>query len=305
MANPDPLAGRDLAAFAAAVETGSVQEAASALNLTQSAATKRIQSLERALGTALLTRSRRGVVPTEAGRALYPHAKEALAALARAEQTVRELGAGRERLLAIAASHTIGGFVLPGWLAAFRVIEPAVQPEVAVLNSPGVVGAVAGKAAEIGFVEGDDDLSQFDSHVVGSDEIVVVVAAGHRWARRRAVRQDELVSEPFYAREAGSGLLSIASRQLGAHGVTLEPSLHMASTPSLKRAVLNGGFTLLSRRSVEDEFAAGRLAAIPVAGVDLWRDFVAIRRRDEPPPRAAAAFWRWLRSRGQNDDLRT
>jgi DNA-binding transcriptional LysR family regulator len=141
--------------------------------------------------------------------------------------------------------------------------------------------------------------------VVGSDEIVVVVAAGHRWARRRAVRPDELVSEPFYAREAGSGLLSIASRQLGAHGVTLEPSLHMASTPSLKRAVLNGGFTLLSRRSVEDEFAAGRLAAIPVAGVDLWRDFVAIRRRDEPPPRAAAAFWRWLRSRGQNDDLRT
>jgi DNA-binding transcriptional LysR family regulator len=78
----------------------------------------------------------------------------------------------------------------------------------------------------------------------------------------------------------------------------------MASTPSLKRAVLNGGFTLLSRRSVEDEFAAGRLAAIPVAGVDLWRDFLAIRRRADPPPGAAAAFWRWLLSRPSPPALR-
>jgi DNA-binding transcriptional LysR family regulator len=297
MASPDPLAGRELAAFAAAVETGSVQEAAAALNLTQSAATKRIQSLERALGAQLLVRSRRGVAPTEAGRALYPHAKEALAALARAEQTVRELGAGRERLLSIAASHTIGGFVLPGWLAAFRAVEPEIQPEVAVLNSPAVVAAINGGAAAVGFVEGDDDLSGFETHVVGADEIVVVVAAGHRWARRRTIRPAELRGEPFYAREAGSGVLSIAGRQLGAHGVALEPSLQMASTPSLTRAVLSGGFTLLSRRSVEDEFAAGRLAAIPVAGVDLWRDFVAIRRRGERPPRAAGALWRWLLSR--------
>ncbi|MBA2636914.1 MAG: LysR family transcriptional regulator, partial [Solirubrobacterales bacterium] len=51
MGDAEPLAGRDLVAFVAAVEAGSVQGAADALQLTQSAATKRLQSLERRLAS--------------------------------------------------------------------------------------------------------------------------------------------------------------------------------------------------------------------------------------------------------------
>ncbi|MCW3046932.1 MAG: hypothetical protein JWO74_1216 [Solirubrobacterales bacterium] len=47
MSLADPLPGRDLAAFVTAVESGTVQGAADALQLTQSAATKRLQALER------------------------------------------------------------------------------------------------------------------------------------------------------------------------------------------------------------------------------------------------------------------
>ena len=47
----------ELAAFVAAVESGTVTGAADALELTQSAATKRLQSLERRLGTELLERT--------------------------------------------------------------------------------------------------------------------------------------------------------------------------------------------------------------------------------------------------------
>jgi DNA-binding transcriptional LysR family regulator len=75
MAPSEPLSARDVATFAAAVETGSIQAAADALALTQSAATKRIQRLERRLGVTLLDRGRYGVRPTDAGRSLYPDAK--------------------------------------------------------------------------------------------------------------------------------------------------------------------------------------------------------------------------------------
>jgi DNA-binding transcriptional LysR family regulator len=44
-----------------------------------------------------------------------------------------------------------------------------------------------------------------------------------------------------------------------------------SSADGLKRAVLGGGFTLLSERVVANELAAGTLAAIPVAGVELGR----------------------------------
>lgn len=111
----------------AAVESGTVNGAADALDLTQSAVTKRIQALERRLGAELLRRGRLGVRPTEEGRALYPEAKQALVALAGAEDVVVELRERRGRFLSLAASHTIGEFLLPGWLAAFRREAPDVR----------------------------------------------------------------------------------------------------------------------------------------------------------------------------------
>jgi len=292
---PEPLAARDLAAFVAAVEAGSVQAAAEALLLTQSAATKRIQNLERRLGVTLLERRRYGVHMTEGGRTLYPDAKEALAALQRAEQRVRAVGDRQALVLHLAASHTIGGFLLPHWLSRFRAEAPAVQPRVEVVNSPSVVRLVRERDADIGFIEGNDEISDLERLTVGVDELVVVVWAGHRWARRSGLRAPELAGEPFYAREAGSGTRAVAEERLAATGTLLEPSLQVASTESLKRAVLDGGFAILSRSAIVNELAAGTLVAVPVADIDLRRELTAVRRRGRGRTRAADLLWRWLR----------
>lgn len=300
MPSREPLPARDLAAFVTAVETGTVQAAADALAVTQSAATKRIQGLERRLGVALLERGRHGVRPTEAGRVLYPDAKEALAALERAEERVRAAGEARASVLRLAASHTVGGFLLPAWLSAFRAQHSDVSPQVEVVNSPGVLRLVRAGEADVGFVEGSDDLSGLDRLTVAVDELVVVVAPQHRWARRRSVRPQELASEPFQAREAGSGTRAIAEERLARAGVALAPAVQMASTESLKRAVLDGGFAVLSCHAVATELGAGSLVALPVRGVDLTRELVAVRRADVSaarPPSAARRLWRWLSER--------
>src|SRR5699024_2269570 len=83
-----PLSGAELSAFVAAVETGSVHGAADALDLTQSAVTKRLQSLERRTGLRLLERGRFGTRPTEAGRVLHPQARRALESLAATERAL-------------------------------------------------------------------------------------------------------------------------------------------------------------------------------------------------------------------------
>ncbi len=293
MPSAEPLPARDLAVFVAAVETGTIQGAADALVLTQSAATKRLQRLEQRLGAALLIRGRRGVEPTEAGRILYPDAKEALLALDRAEQRALAAGAQAASRLRLAASHTIGGFLLPRWLSAFRAAVPEAHPQVDVVNSPGVLRRVRDRAADVGFVEGGDDLTGLDRLVVGVDELVVVVGARHRWARRSSVRPAELAGEPFSTRERGSGTRSIAEHRIAAAGLVLEPRLEVGSTESLKRAVVDGGFTILSRHAVAGELEAGTLVALTVRGVDLRRELQAVRRRGRPP-RAAAQLWSWL-----------
>lgn len=296
---PEPLPSRDLAAFVAAVEAHSVQGAADGLGVTQSAATKRIQALERRVGVQLLERGSRGVWPTDAGRRLYPEAKQALAALARAAAVVSQVNATHRHVLNLAASHTIGEFLLPTWLAEFRVADgdPTLRAEVDVLNSPGVLGRVRDGVAEIGFVEGLDALDGFEALPLMRDELRVIVSIGHRWAGRGSVALPELEREPYYTRERDSGTRAVATAAFARHGVHLTPALEAASIQALKRSVLGGGFTLLSPVTVESEVESGLLRALPVRGVALGRELLAVRRGRPIPGTAAQRMWAWLRDR--------
>jgi DNA-binding transcriptional LysR family regulator len=299
--NANPLSGSDLVAFVAAMESASVHGAADALRLTASAVTKRIQALERRLDTQLFERGRFGLRPTEAARLLYPEARLALAALQLAEQSVIETRPDRAVTLTLAASLTIGEFLLPGWLAAFRALEATVRAKVEVVNSTGVIAAVRNRQAEIGFVEGLDSLEGLDVVDLHRDQIVVVVARSHRWARRRSLAAADLAGEPYLTREAGSGTRAVATAGLARVGVELTPSLEAASTQSIKRALNAGGFALLSELAVETERRAGTLNTLTVHGVDLGRDLRAVCDPRRRLPTASQRFWDWLQQRSRQN----
>lgn len=296
MAEPiaNPLPSSDLAAFVAACEAGTLRDAADTLELTQSAMTKRVAALERRTGATLLERGRFGVRPTAAGRVLYPEAKRVLAALRDAEEALASHRRDGGPALALAASHTVGEFLLPDWLARFRGAQPTVHAQVDIVNSAGVLAALRERRAQIGFVEGHDPLGTLDALVVHRDEIAVVVAAEHRWARRRSLRAAELRGQPYVAREAGSGTRTVATAALAAQGVEIVPQLELASAESVKRALAAGGFALLSRLAVEAEQRGGTLRVIPLRDVPLARELRAVRDPRRPLPRPAERFWRWM-----------
>jgi DNA-binding transcriptional LysR family regulator len=290
-----------LAAFVAVVESGTLNGAADDLGLTQSAVTKRIQALERRTGVTLLDRGRLGAQPTDTGRLLYPEAKQALAALERAADVMARATENGAHALRIAASHTVGEFLVPRWLAEFRtaVADPMLHAEVDVANSPRVLTLVRAGEAEIGFVEGLDELRGLESIDLLHDELVVVVAADHPWARRRSVRLADLSAEAYLTRERYSGTRAVVTAALSQAGVELEPALVTPSIQGLKRAVLAGGFTVLSRVAVEGEVAAGTLRALGVRGVDLGRELRAVRDRRPARGSAAGRLWSWLRQGAQ------
>ena len=299
--NSEPLPATGLAAFVAVVESGTLNGAADDLGLTQSAVTKRIQALERRTGVTLLDRGRLGAQPTDTGRLLYPEAKQALAALERAAAVMARANEHGAHALRIAASHTVGEFLVPRWLAEFRtaVADPMLHAEVDVANSPRVLALVRAGEAEIGFVEGLDELRGLESIDLLHDELVVVVAADHPWARRRSVGVSDLSREPYLTRERYSGTRAVVTAALSQAGVELEPALVTPSIQGLKRAVLAGGFTVLSRVAVEGEVAAGTLRALGVRGMDLGRELRAVRDRRPARGSAAGRLWSWLRQGAQ------
>src|ERR1041384_5506509 len=70
-----PMTLQQLQYVLAAFERGSFSAAAEALHLAQPSLSQQVRRLEAELCVKLFERVRRGLVPTEAGRALRPHAE--------------------------------------------------------------------------------------------------------------------------------------------------------------------------------------------------------------------------------------
>ena len=82
------LSLHQLRCFTTAYEHRSFTAAATELGYAQPSLSEQIRLLERAVGAPLFTRAGRGVIPTEAGEALLPHAQRTLAAAAQARAAV-------------------------------------------------------------------------------------------------------------------------------------------------------------------------------------------------------------------------
>ncbi|SFO58263.1 LysR family transcriptional regulator [Actinomadura madurae] len=262
----------------AVVRLGSVGRAAAELGVTQPAASARIRSMERQAGVALLERSPRGSRPTEAGALVAEWARQVIAA---AEALDAGLGALRERRdgrLRVVASLTVAEYLMPGWLVTLKTVRPGVAVTLRTANSTVVAEEVRGGDADLGFVEGARTPAGLSGTIVATDRLVVVVGAGHAWARRRSgVTAAELAVTPLVLREQGSGTREILDRALASHGGTAPPLLQLASTTALKAAAVSGaGPVVVSDLAVADELAAGRLIRVPVPELDLSRPLRAV-----------------------------
>lgn len=125
----------DQQAFLAVLETGSLSGAARQLGAAQPTVRRRLEALERVLGTVLFTRSAGGLVPTEQARGLGAHARAmALAseAFARAASAPPGEVAGTVRL---SVSDFIGIEVLPPMIARLRERHAKLAVEVALSNT--------------------------------------------------------------------------------------------------------------------------------------------------------------------------
>ncbi|AGR59348.1 nitrogen assimilation regulatory protein (pseudogene) [Salmonella bongori] len=86
---------RRLKYFVKIVDTGSLTRAAEVLHIAQPALSQQVATLEGELNQQLLIRTKRGVVPTEAGKILYAHAWNILQQCEQAKLAVNSSGKAR------------------------------------------------------------------------------------------------------------------------------------------------------------------------------------------------------------------
>jgi LysR family transcriptional regulator of abg operon len=268
-----------LRALVAAVELGSLRNAARRLGLSQPALTKSIRELERELGTSLLTRSRTGVSPTAQGRVLFEHARSADRELSTAVDQIRQLNGEMVGDLSVGAVPLAVMMLIPETLRTFsrdfpqirlRVHEELYIEQLARLRKGEVDVAIGPLPAGI-------PSGELTVEPLMPISMVVVVAKGNPLARARSL------SELAHARWVFTGPTADAgyARHLFAqHGLPTPPAGALVnSTLSLLSLICGGDFVgLMPQPIAVHPLAAQFMVTVPIREGPLAATLVAMSR---------------------------
>ncbi|MDI9893451.1 LysR family transcriptional regulator [Rhodococcus sp. IEGM 1381] len=259
-------------------ELGSIGRAGRAHGMSQPAASSRIRALERRVGAPLLKRGARGTVLTEFGELVASWAAPVVRSAEDLATAIAALHAERIGHVQIAASQTVAEYLLPRWLVTLHARLPHIVPTLSSGNSTVVAEKVLAGDASIGFIESPSIPTSLDHMTVATDELVLVVPPGHAWVGAPPSAA-EIVATALVTRETGSGTRSAYENALAAAGLgqPTAPLLEVSSTTAIKSAVAAGiGGAVLSSLAVAPELAAGTLIQVPIPGLTLRRELMAI-----------------------------
>ena len=222
---------RALECLVTIVEQGSLTKAAATLHMSQPALSHQIAAIERELGTPVVERLPRGIRPTAAGLAAVAEARIALAAADRAVMAGRRVAAGSGGRVRIACAETMTAWVLVPVLRSWRRRFPDVDIDLKEYTSADrMLDVLLGGGADI-IVGPPPTLTDEHIEVLGSEEIVVVASAEHRFSHMDAVPLAELSAEPLVHYNAGNGFGVWLDRFAAQRGVVLPPPTLRTGSP--------------------------------------------------------------------------
>ncbi|MDY6881787.1 MAG: selenium metabolism-associated LysR family transcriptional regulator [Desulfatiglans sp.] len=282
---------RQLEVFRKVVDLKSFTKAADALFLAQASVSERIATLENQVGTRLLDRLGRKVVPTKAGELLYKHALLLLDMKNTAQLEIQEFLGLRKGDIHIGGSTIPGEYILPKVIGQFHKRNPLLKVTLTIADTTEIERLVMEGSLELGVTGSKGDQKTLVYRKLWRDELVLAVPIDHRWAGKKEVTLDELSDEPFIVRETGSGTLRILEKYLKAAGSdnlsALQTVARFGTSTSIKEGIKAGlGVSILSSRALDTELRTGVLTALKVRGLSMSRHFYLIRdkRRIASPP---------------------
>lgn len=277
---------RQLEVFTEVLKSGSTTQASMVLALSQSAVSAALSDLETQLSVRLFDRVGKRLVVNEHGRLLYP---KAMALLEQASE-IEQLFKGESGALRIAASSTIGNYILPPMMAAYRRDFPVTPLELHVGNSHDVISAVAEFNADLGLIEGPCHMPELTTQTWLEDELVVFAAPDHPLLRE-PVTLARLAEAPWILRETGSGTREVVEHLLLSHLPHFDLVMELGNSEAIKHAVRYGiGISCLSRRVIEEQLSNGTLVEVPLPGINLHRSLYLIHHRQKHISKALARF---------------
>lgn len=290
------LSLRQLRTFKTVADLTSFSAAAQRLKLSQPSVSYQVKELEEALGLPLLDRLGKRVQLTEAGSVLYGYVRQLLGVLDEATVVIEEMRGIQRGSLRVGASTTVGIYLLPAALGAFKKLHPGLVISLEIGSRARVQEQVLRNELDLAVV--GPALKDPELAIVPfmSDELIVVAPAGHPLAGGKSLTLKDLADQPFVMREAASGSrwsLEKAARKAGAK---LTVAMELGSNGAIKHAVESGlGLAVLSRYACTLELSSGQLVELNVRGFPIRRDWHIVHLRKRRLPASVTAFIDFLK----------
>jgi LysR family transcriptional regulator, low CO2-responsive transcriptional regulator len=274
----------------------SFSAAASDLHLSQPSVSYQVKELEEALGVDLLDRQGKRVRLTQAGEILYDYARRVLNLVDEAAVAIEQLRGLERGSLRVGASTTVGIYVVPIALGAFKKRHPGLQVSLEIGSRERLQAGVLNGELDVAVLSPPVKDPELECLPFMDDELVLVVPAGHRLATQNGVTLADFAGEPFLMREPASDTrqkVEEAARQVGVH---LQVAMELGSNGAIKHAVEGGlGVAVLSRHAVTLERSSGDLVVVDVNGFPIRRPWCVAHLRRRRLPAQVGAFVAFLR----------
>lgn len=279
---------KQIEAFVYVVRHKSFSKAADAIYLTQPTVSAHISSLEKEIGTKLIDRSSKEIVPTKAGKIFYEYALNLMNTRDKAIFSLSEFTKGLSGRIDIAASTVPSQYIMPQLILEFQKKYKNIFFNLVQLDTNQVIEEILDNGYEIGIVGSKINSDKLEFERLLEDKIVLITPNNEKYNKinSNTISLEELKNENFIFREIGSGTRKEFEKRLikaGKDPKSINVVAHMNSTEAIKQAVSSGlGVSIVSLISAKDYINFGLIKAFEIKEFDMNRELYLVYHKNRP-----------------------
>jgi len=278
-------------AFIAIAEYGGFQKAGDALNISQTALSRRLQHLEAVLGVTLIERTTRSVALTTIGRDFLPQAQRLLTELQTALVEILETGRAQRGDVSIACVPTAGVHYLPRIIQEYSSRYPNNRIKILDHASSGVADAILRREAEFGINIADARHPELRSIPLLRDQFALACRDDHPLARKTALRWKQLESYPLIFAGNASANRSLLDQALSTRDLKLQAFYEVQRSSTALGLVAEGVAAAVVPRLAWQKGNYPRLRLIALNDPVVSRTLVLVSRKTARLSPAAQALY--------------
>jgi DNA-binding transcriptional LysR family regulator len=271
-----------LKVFCDLAETASFTKAAQINDVTQSAVSQQISSLERLFKSLLIERSKKKFRLTREGQVLYDYSKQIIAAYVALQHKLQEIKDIISGTIRVATIYSIGLHDLPPYLKKFLKAYPTVHVQVEYRRANQVYEDVMGNVVDLGLVAYPTRDHRLEIFPLRKDPLVLICHPQHPLARNKSLKLKALSGQKFIGFEPDIPTRRALDKILRENSVEVQHVMEFDNIETVKRAVeIDAGVAIVPQGTVVQEVAKQTLAQVAIDDGDFYRPLAAIYKKNK------------------------